>query len=98
MFQMPLQRIKNYNIFAKQFWNQSINWEVMAWTNSVGHTHAHIYTRTHTKFKLWRLYLAHRQRERRKKKEKKPYKMIFEFVQPYPYNNLKSVLIGLLAS
>ena len=98
MFQIPLLRIKN-DIFAKSFWNQSINIEVMAGTNPDGHTHAHIYTRINTKQKLWQLYLAHRQRERRKEKEKKTtYNMIFKFVQPYPYNDLKGVLIGLFAS
>ena len=99
MFQMPLLRIKN-DIFAKLFWNQSIYIEVMACTKSRRtHTHAHIFTRTNTKRKLWLLYLAHRQRERRKEKEKTTtYNMIFKFVQPYPYDDLKSVIIGLFAS
>ena len=46
MFQMPLLRIKN-DIFAKLFWNQNINIEVMACTNPDGHTHTHIFSHAH---------------------------------------------------
>ena len=99
MFQMPLLRIKN-DIFAKLFWNQSINIEVMACTNPDGHTHTHIFSHAQTPNGSCDNYisLTASGSDEKKKKKKTTYNMIFTFVQPYPYNDLKIVIIGLFAS
>ena len=67
------------------------------------HTHTHIFSHAQTpngSFDNYILLTASGRDEKKKKKNKTKKKKtttynIFKFVQPYPYNDLKSVIIGL---
>ena len=70
----------------------------MVWINPDGHTHTHIFTNAQTPNGSCDNYISLTASGSDEKKKKKTYNMIFKFVKPYPYNDLKSVLIGLFAS
>ena len=64
------------------------------------HTHTHIFSHAQTPNGSCDNYisLTASGSDEKKKKKTTTYNMVFKFVQPYPYNDLKSVIIGLFAS
>ena len=72
-----------------------MNIEVMACTKSRRtHTHAYIFTRANTKTENVIAISRSPPAGVTKRKKNTTYNTIFKFVQPYPYNDLKSVIIG----